>query len=446
MRRVILFTLISFCIPAFAHAEDNLVGVSGIIEKIEILGNTKIREKFIRREITIKVGEKFNIEKAIESKNRIMNNLKYIKQVNLYIEPASQPGKLIVIFEIEQTKSKSLTLGAGYNDEENVFGSFQLWYENFLHRGMQLGFELKKGKNGACKSLTIYEPHIFHRPYSFKLKVYSDEYKRTELPYEDKGKYWIDRDGCILEFGKRAIFKNLNLWLKYHEENVSLSELKDVSQEINSTQKYANLNSLISHLEFDTRRFQEIGGKYEFTFKDKLPSPYETQWLNPINGGKYELLIEIVNDFWGADYSFTKYNLNLSQFLKLSNNQVLALATKGGYLVGDAPFYERFYVGGIDTIRGYKKRGIKPLGGNKLLILTTEYRLGLTEFVQGVLFADAGYSWEKGNRVNLGDLDYGVGTGLKIYYPLIGGININLGYGLGKKDWEIHIGTQNRGE
>ncbi|MEW6095409.1 MAG: BamA/TamA family outer membrane protein [bacterium] len=448
MHRVILFSLIILCIvPLTAQADDDLVGVSGIIEKIEIRGSTKIREKFIRREITIKVGEKFNLEKAIESKNKILLNLKYIKRVNLYIEPGSEEGKLIVIFEIEETESKSLTLGVGYGDEEKFFGSFQVWYENLLHRGMHLGIKVEKGKNVDFKSVTIYEPRLFHTTHSFKSEFYSDEHKRTEFPYEDKGKYWIERDGYMLELGKRAIFKNINFWLKYRNENVNLSEFKEVSQqEINSSKKDTDINSLICHLDFDTRQFQHAQAKYEFTFKDKLEHLDDTQWLNPVNGGRYELFVEVVNDFLGADYSFTKYNLNLNQYLKLNNDQVLALFTKGGYICGDAPFYERFYVGGVDTIRGYKERGITTTAGNKLLVLTTEYRIGLTKFAQGVLFADAGYSWEKGNRINLGNMEYGVGTGLRIYHSLIGRININLGYGLGKKDWEIHIGSANRGE
>ncbi len=433
MRQIVLFTLIIFCIVPYVRANNE--GASGIIEQIEIRGNTNIRENFIRREITIRVEDKFELEKAIESKNNILLNLKYIKRVNLYIEPGSEEGKLIVIFEIEETKSKFLTLGAGYDDEERFFGSLQVWYENFLHRGMYLGMEFEKGKNVDCKSLTIYEPWLFHTPHSFKFKIYSDEHKRTQYPYEDKGKYWLARDGYLLELGKRAIFKNVSLELKYRNENVHLSE------EINSTQKNADVNSLICQLDFDTRRFQRMGSRYELTFEDKLTYPNETQWLNPVNGGKYELLVEVVNDFLGADYNFNKYNLNLSQYLNLSNNQVVALSTKAGYITGDAPFYERFYVGGGNTIRGYKERGITPpLGGNKLLVLTTEYRIGLTKFVHGVLFADAGYSWEKGNRINLGDLEYGIGTGLRIHHSLIGRININLGYGLDKKDWKIHIG------
>lgn len=432
MRRIILFTLIIFCIVPFARADNKKV--SGTIEQIEIRGDTKIREGFIKREITIKVGDEFDIEKAMECKNKILLNLKYIKRVNLYIEPGSEEGKLIVIFEIEETKSKFLTLGAGYDDEDRFFGSFQVWYENFLHRGMYLGMEFEKGKNVDCRSLIIYEPWLFHTPHSFKFKIYSDEHKRTQYPYEDKGKYWFDRNGCLLELGKRAIFKNISLELKYRNENVHLSE------EINSTKKNADVHSLICRLDFDTRRFQHMGSRYELTFEDKLTYPNETQWLNPVNGGKYELLVEVVNDFLGADYSFNKYNLNLNQYLNLSNNQVVALSTKAGYIAGDAPFYERFYVGGGDTVRGYKERGIIPSGGNKLLVLTTEYRIGLTKFVHGILFADAGYSWEKGNKVNLGDLEYGIGTGLRIHHSLIGRININLGYGLDKKDWKIHIG------
>ncbi|MFH1563689.1 MAG: BamA/TamA family outer membrane protein [Nitrospirota bacterium] len=431
MPRIILFSLIIFCMVPFAWSDDDLVGVSGIIERIEVQGSTKIREGFIRREITLKPGENFNLEQAMESKNNLLRNLKYIESVNLYIEPG-QEGKLIVIFEIEETKSKTLILGAGYDEEEKIFGSLQVWYENFLHRGMKLGIELKSGDNINCKSLTIYEPWLFHTPHSFKFKIYSDEYKRIQSPYEGKGEYWIDRDGTMVEFGKRAIFKNITLMLRYRNEDVHLSDF--VSQEI--TKKDAEINSLITHLEFDTRRFQHIEGKYELAFED-----YDTTWLNPISGKKYELLIEAVNDFLGADYSFNKWTLNLNQYLKLSDRQVVALFGKGGYIAGDAPFYERFYVGGEDTIRGYKERGLTEIGGNKFLVLTTEYRLGLTKFIQGVLFADAGYAWEKGTKVNLDDLECGVGTGLRIHHSLIGNVNINLGYGLGKKQWEIHINT-----
>ncbi|MDI6736604.1 MAG: BamA/TamA family outer membrane protein [bacterium] len=420
---------------------NDLERVCGTIERIELQGSTKIREGFIRREITLNPGEKFNLEQAIESKNNILRNLKYIEQVNLYIEPGSEAGKLIVIFELEETRAKFSTLSAGYSDEEKFFGTLQIWYDNFLHRGMKLGIELKEGDKVDCKSLTIYEPWLFHTPHSFKFKIYSDEYERIQSPYEGKGDYWIDRDGTILEFGRRAIFKNITLALRYRDENIQLSDLEDVSSEITSTKKDADINSISCRLDLDTRKFQQIEGKYELAFED-----YETSWLNPIDGWKYELSVEAVNDLFGADYNFNKWRLNLNQYLKLDGRQVLALSGKGGYIAGDAPFYERFYVGGGDTIRGYKERGLTDTGGNKLLVLTTEYRLGLTKSVQGVLFADAGYAWGKGTKVNLDDLEYGVGTGFRIYHSLIGGLNINFGYGIDKKDWEIHITTANTGE
>lgn len=426
---------------------DDLKRVSGIIERIEVQGSTKIREGFIRREITLKPGEKFDLKQAMESKNNILRNLQYIEAVNLYIEPGSEKGKLIVIFEIHEAKAKLLTLSAGYNDEEKFFGFCQLWYENFLHRGMFLGVDLKKGDNVNCSSLTIYEPWLFHTPHSFEFKIYSDKYKRTELPYQDKGTYWIDRDGYLLEFGKRDImersylFEKTNLCLKYRHENVTLSDLKDVSPAITPPQ--ADINSLIGQMEIDTRRFQSLEAEYELPFEDKYPSALQ---LNPVSGERLDFLVEVVNDSLGADYNFNKYRLNLNKYLKLSDRQVLALSSKTGYIAGDAPFYEGFYVGGGDTIRGYKERGLTNTGGNKLLVLTTEYRLGLTKSVQGVLFADAGYAWEKGTKIRLDDLEYGVGTGFRIYHSLIGGINISFGYGIGKKDWEIHITGANTGE
>jgi len=441
MWRITLLSIIIFYLIPFAQANDDLGEVNGIIEKIEIRGSSKIREKFIRREITIKVGDEFDVHKAIESKNKIMLNLKYIEQTNLYIEPGSEKGKLVVIFEIEERKSKFLTLGAGYNDDERFSGYFQVWYENFLHRGLLLGVEFKKGKNVDCQSLILYEPRILHSPYSFKFKIYTDEHKRTEFPYEDKGKYWLHKDGWMLELGKRNIFKNANLWLNYQNKNVNLTDLQDVSQEINLTQKKAKINSLICYLNFDTCKFQQLTGKHKLTFED-----YEITWPNPISGGRYEVIVEVVDDFFHANYNFNKYNLNLNQYLNLSYEQVLTLMAKGGYIAGNAPFYERFYVGSIDTVRGYKQRGLTSTPGNKLLVLTTEYRLGLTDFLQGILFVDAGYSWEKSKKINLGDLEYGIGTGLRIYHPLIGRINFNLGYGLDKKDWEIHLGVANRGE
>lgn len=441
MWRIILLGLIIFYLTSFAQADDELTSKSGIIEKIEIRGTTMIREKFIRREMTIKVGDEFSLEKAIESKNKIMLNLKHIKEINLYIEPGSEKGKLIVVFEIEEIKSKFLTLGVEYTDEENFSGSFQLWYENLMHRGMQLGLEFKKGKNVSCQALTFYEPWLYHTPYSFKFKIYTDEHKKTEFPYEDKGKYWLERNGYRLEMTKQNIFKNVTLGLRYRHENVHLSDGQELFSEINSTPNKADINSLICRLNLDTCKFQPLEGKYELIFEG-----YKTTLLNPISGGKYELLVEIVNDFFDADYNFNKYNLNLNQYINLGHNQILFLSSKSGYIAGDAPFYERFYVGGLDTVRGYKERGLTSFGGNKLLVLTTEYRLGLTDSLQGVLFVETGYSWKRGEKVNLGNLEYGLGTGLRVYHPLISGININFGYGLDKKDWEIHIGIANRGE
>ena len=139
--------------------------------------------------------------------------------------------------------------------------------------------------------------------------------------------------------------------------------------------------------------------------------------------------------------NFTKYILDASTFYSISGDLVLALRASGGYTTGfgttpNVPFYEKFFVGGTDTVRGYGERVLSPLdntntpvGGNFMTLFNAEIRFPIYGPIFGTTFFDAGKSWDHVTDFDAANVPTSVGLGLRI---MIGGalmIRIDYGYG-----------------
>ena len=142
----------------------------------------------------------------------------------------------------------------------------------------------------------------------------------------------------------------------------------------------------------------------------------------------------------GGDFKFEKISVNYRYYLPLPKNRVLAFDLAGGYAWGDMPLSQRFSVGGADTLRGYKDDQFR---GNSMLRGTAEYRFPIRNKVQGVLFYDIGYAWDKRDQRNfdLGLMESGYGIGVRINSPL-GPIKLDWGKGKQRSRFHFSFGGQ----
>lgn len=443
-----ILSICLFFLPFQMLSAEEPPSLKGTIESIEIYGCQFIKERMIRREITLKVGEEFNLEKAFESKLNIITNLGHIKSVCFFVEPGSDCGKLKVSFVIEESNYYSFTLNAGY-EENGLFALPSFKVNNLLHRGLQLSATTKVGnKDVNGLSLNFFEPWLFNSPSSFRLTLKQDEYKRADSPYNTKGYYWIKRDGLRFNFNRRSLLKrNIRASMGYRYEKVTIkdtdnnisSEIKDLSGQ-NKT-----LSSLSLHFIRDKRRLQPYTPRYEI----KIEPIDKPQQVNLVKGSKYEFLIESSNKFLNSNYNFTKYNLDMKSYILTTGDHELILSAKLGYISGNAPFYERFSIAGIgdsisgNGVRGYSERGIPEsgLGGEKMLVVGAEYNVPLTTSFIPFFFYEGGYACDKDQKIDLNDMMWGVGMGLKMSFSFIGNLTLNLGYGLNKNDWQVCSGS-----
>ena len=142
----------------------------------------------------------------------------------------------------------------------------------------------------------------------------------------------------------------------------------------------------------------------------------------------------------GGDFKFEKISVNYRYYIPMQKNRVLAFDLAAGYAWGDMPLSQRFAVGGADTLRGYRDDQFR---GNSMLRGTAEYRFPIRNKVQGVVFYDYGYAWDKRDQKNF-DFDLmqgGYGIGLRINSPL-GPIKLDWGKGKQRSRFHFSFGGQ----
>jgi outer membrane protein insertion porin family len=175
----------------------------------------------------------------------------------------------------------------------------------------------------------------------------------------------------------------------------------------------------------------------------------------PSNGSKNSFSVEYTGGFLMGDVSYTRYGLNSAWFLPLPLDTVIGVRGRMGLIEGnegkEVPIFERYYLGGMNSLRGLREVGpIDPssgdvIGGLTMLNFNIEFLFPLIKNagMKGVLFFDTGNAWETGYHIN--DMRRTAGAGIRWYSPM-GPLRLEWGYVLDRKEeespsrWEFTIG------
>ena len=390
----------------------------GRLEKIVIEGNDKTKEKVITREINIEPGDLFNFETARKSLQNIYN-LGYFEDVSMKLEPGSEEDTIVLVIKVIEKNTGKFGIGAGYNSEEGLIGFTSYEENNLFGGGQKVQAKLELGGRTTYK-LSFLEPWLADTPTSFGFEVY-DTINHKEDKEEEVilAEYDEERLGGRLIFG-RKISDSVKLGLELKSERVTHDLISGTLPEDTDE---GLTNSLVPTFSYDTR--------------DNV--------FEPTSGWYHSFSLEKAGGFLGGDYDFTKYNLTLRAYIstkfikdvvdigsikKITENLskgVLALRAMGGMADTDLPSFAAYQVGGMNTIRGYD---FGEFSGDKSLVFNVEYRFPLAENFQAVLFADWGQAWEIEQSINLEDLKFGRGVGIRFDTPLG---PIRLDYGIGEE-------------
>lgn len=349
----------------------------------------KTKEYVIRRELdrlNIKEGELFAYQNMLDARRRILTLGSFIRgadpQPQISSDPSSGDQKISVIFDINESRQSGMfSIAGGYGTEGEVFGSMDIWDDNIFGRAWRLHLKGEIGtKERRTGQLYFSTPWVFNTPTSLTYSIYNKQRSSEGYYADDDSDEAIFRDksiGMSVTAG-RPLTHKINLFVGLRDENVSYQELMGEVWE--ETYK-GKTRSITFSLNRDTRQFL-------------------TSMFDP-NAGTYNTASAEFSGLGGDE--FQKYTAESSIFIPTWWKLVLVLHSRAGYISGKYPEvealrYERFYLGGMDTIRGYGNYSIVPPGyeengGNQMALLNVEYRFPIYSAVRGLVFFDMGQTW-----------------------------------------------------
>jgi len=409
-------------------------GALTYIEKIEIRGNTKTKDKVLRRELAVAPGDIYDTVRVSRSADRL-RNLGFFSKVETAPETTSVPNHKDLAITVEEQRTGSLTFGAGFSSIDNLVGfvemqqgNFDLFnWPNFTGAGQKLRLRAQVGLERQDYVLSFTEPWFLDR----QLSLGFDLYHRYSGYLS--GEYDETRTGGAVRLGK-ALNQFLRAEVQYSlqriEQNITST---NVSAEIRSQDGSALRSSLVGTLTYDTR---------------------DNVFLTT-RGQRTEFSAEIVGGPVGGDISIYKLNLRSAVYFPLFNGHVLQLVgaagvvdafgqTKGSggsvtetngetRVVNDVPMFDRYFLGGANTLRGFDYRDVgpkdvygEPVGGNTYFNGTIEYTIPVVERVRFALFFDVGEvdadAYKLGHNI-LAD----VGAGVRLNLP-VGPLRLDYGW------------------
>jgi outer membrane protein insertion porin family len=386
-------------------------------ERIEISGNVKTRDKVIRRELRVYEQELFSATKLKES-TRNLRRLEYFEDVNFSTTPGSAPERMNLKITIKERPTGTFGIGAGYSTQDKLVGMIEISQSNLFGRGQQLRFQGIIGAISNRFRLSFTEPYLFDRPLSFGIDAFNWEREFDE--------YTRKSTGGSIRLSHPLVWKYTRLFGSYRFEYVDLSDLRRNTAQV--IREAATIHST-SAISFGVRR-------------DSRDALFMTT-----KGSDNTFTVEMAG--LGGDTAFMRYVVESGWYYPLWWGTVGVIHARGGYMSklswGELPSYEKFYLGGIDSIRGFNFADISPrdprtnerVGGTSFSQINLEYRWPvpfLKKFgIMGTIFFDAGNVY--GTNYVPPVMRTSVGGGVRWYSPM-GPLRVEWGYNLSPKPWE----------
>ena len=414
-------------------------GQKSYIEKIEIHGNITTRDKVIRRELAVAPGELFDMVRVKLSKQRL-EGLGYFESVETRPESFDAPGRKNLIVDVDEKTTGHVSLGAGFSSVDSLVGIAEYNEGNFQapwFRGGGQKFRLKVtvGTVRQDYELTFIEPWFLGRKLQFSFDLFYRDY--AFLSPNDL--YTETRGGAKVGFERALGSDFLKGGVSYSVQNVGIALAGGANQYPAYSFKEGNVPNAI--LDTTGSHILSTGGAslaYDTRNSVKLPN----------KGQRTELITQLTGGPLGGSYSFYKLEIHSGHYFPgFLPGHVLELVGRAGVVEEfakspDVPFFERYYLGGLTSMRGFKYRYIsprqnpnipdnEPIGGDTFWFGSAEYSIPIFEQERGVgvrfaLFYDIGSVGANPYNLNFDRYSDNWGLGLRLNLP-IGPLRLDYG-------------------
>jgi outer membrane protein insertion porin family len=387
------------------------------VERINITGNVRSQDKILRREIPLQEGDLFTLQKMETARRRLVN-LGYFETVNVSTAPGSDKTKIIVNVDVVERPTGLFSIGGGFSSVDSFLGTIDLAQRNFLGRGWEAAVRLRLGARTTQGIISFTEPWLFDRPLSAGFDLFDTRRDFTEYNYESLGTN-LRLSHPFAEFWR--------WFLSYRLTQDRISSVESVSP------------ALLA--EEGTRVTSLVSGALVRDSRDSI--------MAPTRGGVVNLSADVAG--LGGDSRYVKTIGSVTYFTPIWLDHVLSGRLEAGHGFGwggkDFPLFERFYLGGPNSIRGVKFRRISPvdetgtrIGGTTELLGNAEYIvpvpfLSVLGTVRVAAFFDIGNVYGFGTRFDPTDTREAAGAGVRWLSPF-GPIRVDYGINLDRRKGE----------
>ncbi len=396
------------------------------VGRVNIAGNTKTQDKVIRREIPLKPGDQFNSVELDTTKARL-ENLQYFTKDSVQVTGSpGGSGYRDVNVLVEETTTGQVGVGVGFSSIDSIVGfltldqsNFDLFNPwNFTGGGQRFSMALRAGSERSEFSVSLVEPWFLDQQLAlgtelfYKQSTYfSDYYEQTNV------------GGAVSlrkPLGPKSSIKG-----EYRLENVEIDSEVDASDYVNKN--FPGDNGSNSELSED-----KIGGDF---LRSALSANYlydsRDSTLLPRQGHKFDLGLTMAGGIVGGDVDTITLSAQGQKYWNLKWDTILSVTGELAFvdsLNGDEiPVFERMFLGGGRTLRGFEFRDIGPrdtgytnevYGGNSLGYVQVEYTVPIIETIRAAVFSDTGFvnadSWD----LSMDDIYSDVGFGIRVRLPI----------------------------
>ena len=397
------------------------------VGEITVIGNTRTLDNVIRREFRLKEGELFDSVKLKRSKQRI-NNLQFFEDVKIDTRRGKEPDLVEIITTVTERQTGSINVGAGFSSNENLIFNAGISQNNFMGTGRRVVFSTNLSSRRSDYNLSLTDPRLFDTELSGGVDAFN-----TKTNYWS---YMAKRTGGGIRIGK-SLSEYDWLGINYNYADIEISDVKVAT----------------SYLKNENRTTSRISPSFVRDTRDNF--------MNPSSGSRHVVRLDLAGlggtKFHKASYEGSHYWPIIGKLVGMVHGEI---AWADGYATDSLPAFERYYMGGPQSLRGYQIRNVgpkdslgNPLGGNQSLLLNLELQYPFTKGLRGFAFYDRGQLYGGGDDTSttkttwdLAKMRDSIGAGVRFLSPF-GPVGLAYGVKLdkatGEKDGEFHFSAGN---
>jgi len=416
-------------------------GVQSYVNLVNIQGNTRTKDRVLRRELAVKPGEVFDTTLVDVSRKRL-ENLNYFSKVEMAPTDTIVPGRKDLNVIVEEKRTGSFNFGVGFSTTDSLVGFAELQQTNFdvfnwpsfIGAGQRFRIRGQYGLQRRDFVISLTEPWFL----GYKLSVGAEAYYREASFLSDV--YNQSNLGVALQV-RRQLWRALSGRAEYRIEQIRVFDVGDVNND--GFDDGFSGNGQVGPIIQDsagTYLKSVVTGALTWDTRDSL---FLTR-----KGELIELTGFIAGGPLGGNVQDYGISLEASKFFSLPFDLILLIRGElsvvdgwGGNDSGDddgygngVPIFDRLYLGGANNLRGFNFREVgpvdvdeNPIGGNSLAYLTTEVTFPIMSRVRGAVFGDIGFVNPDAYDFSTSNVNADIGFGLRLDLP-IGPIRVDYGY------------------